>query len=218
MKELAKQWNESHSDLGTATIKSMIDGKFVLLDDSGRIKHATKAMSCLVEPQIGDQVLVVHTTMSSYVLMILTRCHDNSSASAISLDGDVSLSLPNGKLDINAKEGIHLGTPQDLSIIASRFGISGKKMAAAFEKIDLLGSSVEAHLSDVKLFSKRLRSKVEIAMQRFVTRQTNVDSLDSVNAGTIQHTARELLTLKSVFTFMKAKKNVKIDGKQIFMG
>ena len=70
----------------------------------------------------------------------------------------------------------------------------------------------------IKLFSNVLESKIESAFEYFVRRHTTVDGLDSVNAGAIEQSAETTLTLKSLFTFLKAEKNVKIDGKQIFMG
>ena len=217
MEELAKQWNAGVADIIVATVKSILEGKYFLADQYGRVTHARRAVSCLLNPEVGDRVLVVNTGDTSYLWAVLEHPHEDTSL-AISLEGDVTMSLPNGKLEITAKEGINLGTPEDLSLVASRLGFSGEALSAAFQKIDLFGDAVEARLSNIKLFSKRLRSTVDSAVQHFVKRHINVDGIDMIKAGTIKQTAKDLLSLRSAFAFMKAKKNVKIDGKQIFMG
>ena len=218
MSKSAKQWDINTSDIVSATVKSIIDGKFVLSDQYGRVTHAERAVSCLLEPEVGDRVLAVHTENLRYILAVLARSEDNTRTTTVSLDGDVTMSVPNGRLDITSGEGIHLHTPEDLVMSASRMGLSGEDLAAAFQRFELLGDRVEAHLSNVKLFSKQIKSRVESALQHFVTRHVNVDSIDSISAGSIKQTAKDLLSLTSAFSFIKAKKNVKIDGKQIFMG
>lgn len=218
MKNIAQKWNENISNTASATVKSIIEERYLLVDDEGRVAPALRAVSCLVEPIIGDRVLFCHSTEANYVLAVLARPQEGASGKKVSLDGDVTFEVPNGKFNITAKDGIHLASPEDLSLIAKRVGLSGETLASVFQKIDLMADSAQANLSDIKFFSKRIRSKVETAMQHFTRRQVKVDSLDSVEAGTIQQTAREMFSLKSVFAFVKAKKNVKIDGKQIFMG
>lgn len=218
MNKPAKQWDTANSEIVSATVKSIIDGKFVISDQYGRVAHAKRAISCLIEPRVGDRVLAVHMDADRYVLGVLERPEGCPQSSTVSFEGDVTVSLPNGKLDVTTKEGIRLLTPEDLIMSARQLGLSGESLAAAFQRFDLLGDQVEAHLRSVKFFSKKLKSRVETALQNFVTRHVNVDSLDAIDAGSIKQNAKELLTLRSAFTFIKSKKNVKIDGQQIFMG
>ena len=77
-------------------------------------------------------------------------------------------------------EDMTLHTPDELTLIAGRLGLTGEALAAAFEKIDLFSAEMKANLMDVKLFSKRLRSRVENAVQAFVSRYVKVDGVDSV--------------------------------------
>ena len=213
----AKQLNTDSASIYRAEVKSILDGKYLLADRYGRIIKARKAVSCLTMPEVGDTALAVDAGGDgAFVLAILTR--QRGTASTLTMEGDVQLSVPSGKLNITAGEGISIGTSNELSLIANKLGLTGETLLAAFHKFNLLGTEADVNLTDIKLFSKRLRSRIESAIGQFVTRHAKVEGLDNVSAGSIKQTARELLNLHSMFTFMKAKKNVKIDGKQIFMG
>jgi hypothetical protein len=216
MDGLARQRQIDESGVFAAEVKSMLSGKYLLADKLGRTVAAGRAASCLMTPTMGDRVLAVHVDDRDYILAVLEK--RNSNTSEISVEGDVTLSFPSGKLDIAAKEGMSLRTVKDLSLIAGSLGVSAASLLAAFQNIELFGDAVEAHLLNIKLFSKRLESKVENAVQQFISRHTKVEGLDSLNADSIKQTAKNLLSFQSLFAFIKAKKNVKIDGKQIFMG
>jgi hypothetical protein len=216
MERTAKQLNFGMTDVFSGNVKSILENKYLIADEYGRVTRAEKAASCLLAPQIGDFVLAANVGEKSFLVAVLEK--QNAATSSISLDGDVNMTVPNGKLNITAKDGMTLGTPEELSLIAGRLGLSGDALLAAFQKIEVFGDAVEAGLTTVKLFSKRLESKVESAVQQFVRRHAKVEGLDSVKAGSIRQTAESIFSIRSAFSFLKADKNVKIDGKQIFMG
>lgn len=215
MQGIINQLHATTSTVFSGTIKSILEERFILLDENGKVVRAEKAVSCLITPKSGDRVLVGDTGDTAYVLAVLKR--PTASESTIELDGDVRMTVPNGKIEIDAKEGISISTPNDLDFVAGRLGLSGESLAAAFRKLDLFGDVVHSHFTDVKMFAKQLQTKVDSAVQQFTMRHATVDALDSVEAGTIKQTAKNIMSLKSIFSFIKAEKNVKIDGKQIFL-
>lgn len=215
MQGTAKQPTIQASNVRAGTIKSMLESQFILMGENGRVVRAERAFSCLVTPQVGDRVLVADTESRAFVLAVLERPH--CSDSTIELQGNLTMSVPMGKLEIRAQNGIALGTPEELDLVAAKLGLSGETLAAAFKKIDFFADKVEAHLLNVKTFSKRLQTKVENAVQHFGMRHTTVDTIESLKAETIKQTAKNILSLKSMFSFIKSEKNVKIDGKQIFL-
>ncbi len=210
------QLSENEPGLSLGSVKSILDGKYLTVDAYGRTAKAKKAASCLLTPVVQDTVLLAFVGETSYILAVIEQ--KDPSASSIVMEGDVSMTAPNGTLTVSAKEGIALTTSEALSLAAKRLGLSGEALNAVFQHINIFGHVVEAGLTDIKLFSKRLESKMESAVQHFVRRHAKVEGLDSVTAGNIRQTAENLLSLRSAFSFFKAKKNVKIDGKQIFMG
>ena len=216
MDTVAKQLSTSAMAFALATVKSNLEGRYVTADEFGRISKAKKATACLVTPKVGDQVLIADVGRETYVLSVLER--DGEADTQIDLEGDTTLSVRQGKLSVSATDGLSLATSEELTLLANRLGLAGETLDAAFRKINLFGDAVETRLNDIKLFSKRLESKVDSAIQRFVRRHAKVEGLDSVKAGSIKQTAKDILNLRSAFAFFKAKNNVKIDGKQILMG
>jgi hypothetical protein len=216
MNQSATQWSPSTAEISLGTVKSILDDTYLTVDAYGRCAKAKKAASCLLSPIVQDVVLLAAAGEKVFVLSVLER--RNADTSTISLEGDVRMSVPDGAFRVAAKAGVALETPETLSLSAGRMDLAGHALNAAFENIQVVGEAVEAGLLHLKLFSKRMESKVESAVMRFVSRHAEVTGLDSVKAGNIRQTAENLLSLRSSFSFLKAKKNVKIDGKQILMG
>lgn len=216
MNQSATQWSLNTADVSLGTVKSVLDDTYLTVDAYGRTAKARKAASCLLVPAVQDVVLLVAAGERVFILSVLER--GDADTSTISLEGDVCMSIPDGAFRVAAKAGVALETPETLLLSADRMDLTGHALNAAFENIQLVGEAVEAGLLHIKLFSKRMESKVESAVMHFVSRHAKVTGLDSLKAGNIRQTAENLLSLRSAFSFFKAKKNVKIDGKQILMG
>ena len=109
----------------------------VLFDDGscllGNGTRALRAVSCLVEPQIGDRVLVSASTDGPcHVLHILarnmcTRSDSAHSASAQSESGSARLSVPGAagvslcqaRIALHAVESLHMGSAGEASLSAA---------------------------------------------------------------------------------------------------
>src|SRR5262245_57330184 len=77
-------------------------------------RDAEIAPSCIVSPAPGDRVLVVGSRDEAYVLAVLRQGHADETK--LVFDGDVSLSVPNGRLRVLAKEGVDLASPEALGV------------------------------------------------------------------------------------------------------
>ena len=216
MNQSATQFLPSTAEVLIGTVKNIMDGTYLTVDAYGRTVKARKAASCLLSPEKQDVVLLAFSGEKVFILSVLER--QNADVSTISLEGDVCMSILDGTFCVSVKEDITFKTTKSLSLSAGHLDLVGRALSAAFENIHMAGSAVEASLSDIKLFSKRMESKIESAVMQFVSRHAKVKELDSIKAGNIRHTAENILSLRSAFSFFKAAKNVKIDGKQIFMG
>lgn len=104
----------------------------VLFDDGscllGNGMRALRAVSCLVEPQIGDRVLVSASTDGPcHVLHILARnmcvgsesAQSESSSARLSVPGATGMSLCQARIAVHAAESLHMGSAGDASLSAA---------------------------------------------------------------------------------------------------
>ena len=109
----------------------------VLFDDGscllGNGMRALRAVSCLVEPQIGDRVLVSASTDGPcHVLHILARnmcarsesahsepAHNESGSARLSVPGATGMSLCQARIAVHAAESLHMGSAGDASLSAA---------------------------------------------------------------------------------------------------
>ncbi|MBN8213825.1 MAG: DUF3540 domain-containing protein [Xanthomonadales bacterium] len=104
----------------------------VLFDDGscllGNGMRALRAVSCLVELQIGDRVLVSTSTDGPcHVLHILARnmcirsesARNESGSARLSVPGATGMSLCQARIAVHAAESLHMGSAGDASLSAA---------------------------------------------------------------------------------------------------
>ncbi len=94
----------------------------VLFDDGscllGNGMRALRAVSCLIEPQVGDRVLASATADGlCHVLHILARSEGDSAR--LSVPGATALALCQSRISLHAAETLHMGSAGDASLTAA---------------------------------------------------------------------------------------------------
>ncbi|WP_176057305.1 DUF3540 domain-containing protein [Paraburkholderia sp. BCC1876] len=106
--------------LQEAAVAVELDSGRVLLDD-GRI--ASTALTCLIEPRVGDAVLVVERADTSrYIVHILARNAEAGSVESeatLSVPGARKLTIAQASIDIVATERAALRSMKDADIVAA---------------------------------------------------------------------------------------------------
>ena len=122
--------------------------KWFFLD--GAVDRALRADSCLVEPADGDLVLVCGgaTAATSFILAVLTRA--DTGKSTVTLPGGAALCTDNGRLRIEAGQGVALQAPRiEMAAVSgemtfSRLQTSAQEVSARFGKVTSMALSVQS--------------------------------------------------------------------------
>ena len=195
-----------------------IKGEQLHLEDSGGYRFpATVAASCLLAPGIGDRVLAAHLPGEDACVLAVLETGENRK-NRLNFDGDVEINTSSGSLSLNARDGIAIGSPETVELVAGALGMTAAECEMALSKLSVLSETVDASFSRVKLFAEKCNSMIHRAVEKYQNRAVRVDGLDQISARSIKQTASQLLSLAGKYTSMRADRNVKIDGKQIFMG
>lgn len=124
---------DSIAPLAPAAPVALADTRITVLFDDGSCllgngMRALRAVSCLVEPRIGDRVLVSASTDGPcHVLHILARnmcahsepAHSECGSARLSVPGATGMSLCQARIAVHAAESLHMGSAGDASLSAA---------------------------------------------------------------------------------------------------
>lgn len=194
-----------------------IEGPSVVVRiDDGEL-YARRAVSCLVEPQGGDAVLVTTSaTGSSYVLAVLER--EEGQPTVLRVEDDLAIVTPTGRVTVTAAEGIHFVTPGKVETTASEISMRAKATTWAGEILTLAGAVADVNFSSARSVVDKLETVADRWVQRMNRVYRQVAELDSLKANTIDIAATETMNLRAKNAVVSAESLVKVDGDQIHLG
>lgn len=189
---------------------------FVVHTDAA-VYRARRAASCLLEPLVGDKVLLV-TDMEDgdYVLAVLER--DAGRLSTLSLPGDAQLTLQTGRLHVSARDGIGMASAKEIAMQSGSLKVEALKGEVTVHELSLVGEAWRSCVDRVKSVGRTFDSILERCHQRVARSYRVVDEMDQVKAGQIDYQADGSLQMHAKYTLMTADELVKVDGEQIHLG
>ena len=198
-----------------STVSALGDDTYIV-----QIHHAAlparRALSCLLEPALGDRVWVVGEDGAYFITAVLER--PEAAPLQLAMEGDVNLAVRNGRLNIAATKGIELATSQALGLTAGELNVKAKSGHFLVEQIHCLGQRLLAELAEIKLFGQFFDSVLERISLRVKRSYKTVEEVDMLRSEQIDFRAGKNLHLHGQNALMSAKELVKIDAEQIHLG
>jgi hypothetical protein len=181
------------------------------------IYQVKRAVSCLVEPQIDDLVLVsTGPSETGYILAVLER--ELSDKATLLFNGDVDIKTEQGRIGIIAKDGLDLASEKGISLISHEFDLTAAESTVSIGKLSFWGTVIEAQLDRIKTIVDHVESFVKRFFQKSGQSYRFVDQVDHVKSGRITYEAEKTLQLRGTFAQMTAKEDIHIDGERINIG
>lgn len=208
-------------DFGSAfqecgVISESEESYFAVETNSGTWK-AKQATSCLIQPLVGDKVLVsVDPSNGCYVLAILER--QKGKTYSLAFDSDVELKVSNGRFTLASQEGLDLASAKDVNLVSSDLKVYSTRGEVGVDRLFFLGSFLQAQLERISLIAGVFDSVLERLSQKVKWSYRTIEESEHVKAGGLHYVAKKLLSLRGKYSMITAKKDVKIDGERIHMG
>jgi hypothetical protein len=195
---------------GSAIVLESRGSAFVIDDPQQRAPVLGKrAVSCLVEPRVGDRVWFLAEGDDYFIVAVLERTQTDA-ATQLSVDGDLELRA-GGRLELHAQTALALRSDDELAVEAKR----GRVLLGALETFV---RTLHANISESTLVGKLRELFVERLMQHSHTSYRSVAEVDHVMAGTIDYRAEHVAHIHAENTSMSASELVKVDAGQIHLG
>jgi hypothetical protein len=198
------------------TVDATEDGRYIVAADSGRFS-TTKAVSCLVEPEIGDEVLFAGQASGDlYIIAILER--EAEVPTKLTVEGDATLQVREGKLALVAKQGIDLVTGATLAMTSRGLKLNAREGDLFIDNLTFLGRKALAKIDVAKVFAGTLDSVLDRFSRRVKNSYRFVEQVDQVRSQQIDYAAKENMRLRAYNALMNADVLFKIDGDSIQLG
>jgi hypothetical protein len=216
MDNLARKLDQAGVFQDVGTIVREEGPVFVVRTGSGDFR-ARRAVSCLVEPEVDDYVLVSGAPDGrAWVLAVLER--EPGAGASLTADGDLRIKLPAGRFAVVAQEGVDLLSGKDVNVVSGEVKVSAVEGSVTLDRLSYLGSFVRAEVEKIKLAASTFDSVLDRISQKVRRSYRIVAEMDQLRAEQVDHEARQTMSLRARNTLVTAEELVKLDGEQIHLG
>jgi|SRR5690606_7966448 len=178
---------------------------------------ARRALSCLIEPQVGDRVLLSRAGDDvCFILGILERTR--ADVTTLDFTGDTRIQTRAGRLQITAGEGLDIGSAGELNLAAARCELAADEARLHVTRAAVSGASAEVHWEKLRIIAGAIDTIADRVSQRLKRCYRWVEDIDQLKAGQLFYFVKNVLTLRSKHSSMTAKGEMKIDGERVHMG
>lgn len=217
MPQAAQKIESPELTLTYAAVASVNGAALVVQTPAGRME-AHKAVSCLLAPAPGDQVLVsVDRFGRAYVLAVLAR-PDALTENRLSLTGPTRLSVTGGDLTLGADHGIGLASPAHLSLAAGELNVHAGRAEIGLAETRFTGNAFSANIARIRTVARSVDSFVSNWVQRMTSCFRYVREHDETQAASARQLVEGTLTVQTGNSVHLAEGHVKIDAEQIHLG
>jgi hypothetical protein len=184
--------------------------------DGGTVE-AKRAMSCMLDPAAGDRVLVALIgDGSAYVLAVLER--EGDAPGTMSLDRDLTVELPEGRLSVITGQGVAMASAGDVSVVAPSVNVKAVDGQLGVDRLVVAGRHLLAEFANVKVAAQVIDSVADRVRQSVKRAYRIVSELDQLKAQRVDWKAEKTMHLHGENTVVTADGLVKVDGEHIHMG
>ncbi len=179
--------------------------------------EAKRAVSCLVAPAIGAEVLLVRGEGRAYVLAVLEGTGDKK-AMRLEVDGDVTMHVSEGSFAVAASEGVDLVAGDEITTTSRSLRMRASEGHLFIDSLSYLGSRVLVEVSHAKTVMSVLDSVADRISQRVKRVYRTVEELDQLRAEQVDYKAEQNIRVRGKNALVTAEELVKVDGEQIHIG
>jgi len=181
------------------------------------IRRVRRALGCLIEPEVGDLVLLCEATsaQTSFILNVLSR--ERSDAGNVCLPGGVIMHTESKQLTVHA-DGIDLKARETIGLSTVHLDINAAAATTRVGHLQTWADSMETTAERVTLTAKSFTEKVGRMISRVRESWRKVEGLDETQAARMRVYVEGSHQVDAEHATINAEGFVRIDGKTINIG
>lgn len=200
------QGQEYHHRITHGRVENVLDDKYVIRLEDGRVVRAGVAHGCLAVPGVGDLVLTY--AGPGRIAYVLTVLESRQTETVLETDRELVLKAPRVRLE--GGESLDLRAPDvDVSGVRGRLG---------FLNLDLTASALTARIERMGAFVETIRLSARSLIQTLRYSLRRVQGMDITQAQQMRVQVRESYKLKTGAADLRAEGTMSVDGKRVDIG
>ena len=192
----------------------VIGTSFHVRTPSGELQ-AKKAKSCLMEPALGDYVLVSSSNGGAYVLAVLER--EEGAPATLAFEGDLRIA-PTGQLSLSSEVSVDIASPRRVKLASKEIDIEASSASILVDALSVVGARLKADVTAIRIVGDALDSVFQRVSQSMKRSFRIVEETDHLDARDIAWSAEENLVIHAGNTVLTSEDLVKLDANQIHLG
>lgn len=210
-----KSGSNSLSYLRSARVNGGFGREF-MIDTGEELRRAKLAVSCLVQPLSGDEVLVSIGRKSCHIVAILNR--EDSIDVAIRFEGDATFESSSGSIALTSSKSLHLKSDESVTLAAKNFVAESENAVLDLKEVEVRGTVLSTVWNEVRTVADTLSLVAKRSIQSLGSSFSNISGVDQRKCQDSISTVDRVSLLRSKDTIISASRDIKIDGERIHMG
>jgi hypothetical protein len=194
----------------------LVNGALFTVNCDGVDWVCQQALSCLIEPQVGDQVIISGPDHDRvYLIAVVSRSSD--APVSLKIQGDLAISSTTGSVSLHSATGTRIASDTTLALSSAHYEQTNDtakltigQMSYASETLEATVGTTTFFSSIVSLMADRINSVARLCFR-------HIKEVDHVRAQTIDYEAEKLTRVHGGYTTLTAQDVMKINGDQIHM-
>ena len=198
-----------------AEVVAINDSEILLTSHDGVIK-AQMSFSCVLTPEIGDQVLWAPTAIGSFVMSILTR--KTTAQAEMNFKNGVRISTSTGDLQLSSANDLSIHALAQAKVFARELDASTLKANLYAEDATVHGVQLNLVFQKIHQVCDTFTKMAKTAFYAFDTCVKKVKDVDKIQAGQMHHEAEQVMATRGEHMLVSAKQDIKMNAERVHMG
>jgi len=216
--EPMKKLKPVHAYLEYGVVTGSKDSYFTVLTPYGYVEAET-ALSCLVRPEQGDEVLIsMDGERRCFILSVLERREKTQKPIQVVFPSAVQLQVESGDMSIAVPGEVAVRSERGISTKSPALSLNAGEGEICIERLSFLAKSVSACMEKIRMFSETMETKVKKIIQKTKSCFRFVEGHEEVRSGSTRFIIRDTFHVRSGHTCHVADGQMKLDAEQIHLG
>ncbi|WP_426143659.1 DUF3540 domain-containing protein [Pseudomonas sp. DWP3-1-2] len=207
---------DSPAVLRHAQINAVSGERFGVVSTQGHRYWLKPAMGCLLQPAVGDTVLITLAGEDGYILSVLERTQWQPAQ--LRVEGDVHFNLPSGALSIEARDGLSADAGPMLALRADQMVAHFAQAQVGVTTLSVTGERSDHHWSERNDSAIRHCEKAVRHTAHYSQSRREVKGHEELTAGSLRQRVDKDWSLRGETLDLFAEVAVAVSGKQIKLG
>ncbi len=199
-----------------ARINAVDADRFGVVSADGHRYWLKPALGCLLQPALGDRVLVSLDGEEGYILSVLERSQPQ--ASELRLSGDLHLNVAQGALSIETRDGVLLNAGAMLAVQTRESLLQAESAELCVGTLSVSGERADSHWIEHNLQAHRVSEQATFHSAEYADAWRKVEGHEELAAGSVRQRIARDWSLSGETLDLFAEVTVALDADRIKLG